>query len=124
MNKQEAIDLLEDISQGNGAVFEVSKDLAGASKTAISALEKQIPKKIKYEDSGYDHYNNVNIYACICPSCGLHIIYFNDEDVNDNYDGDDIEKMFHSSLVHHDYKGLNSFCNRCGQKLDWNGEDI
>ena len=122
MNKQEAIKELKKLQSGEA--YDTEYIDFDCFDMAISALEKQIPKKIKYEDSGYDHYNNVNIYACICPSCGLHIIYFNDEDVNDNYDGDDIEKMFHSSLVHHDYKGLNSFCNRCGQKLDWNGEDI
>ena len=85
----------------------------------ISALKRQIPKKVKYEDVGYDNYLNVNCFSCICPNCELHIIDFNDTDVLDEYSGDDIEKMFHSSMVHHAYIGLNNYCNRCGQKLDW-----
>lgn len=89
---------------------------------ATKALEKQIPKKIKYEDVGYDQYNNVNVYACICPSCDLEIIKFDDNDVSDKCESDDVEKMFHSSMVHHAYIGLNNYCNRCGQKLDWSEE--
>lgn len=89
---------------------------------ATKALEKQIPKKVKYEDVGYDQYNNVNVYACICPSCDLEIIKFNDNDVSDKCESDDVEKMFHSSMVHHAYIGLNNYCNRCGQKLDWSEE--
>ena len=87
--------------------------------TAISALEKQIPKKVSYEDTGYNHYSNVNTYSCVCPSCALDIIEFDDDWVSDDCDSDDVEKMFHSSMVHHGYIGLNSYCNRCGQKLDW-----
>lgn len=30
-----------------------------------------------------------------------------------------MEDMFHSSMVHHAYIGMNNYCNRCGQKLDW-----
>ena len=86
---------------------------------AINALEKQIPKKVSYEDVGYEQYGNVNVYACICPSCDLEIIKFNDNDVSEKCESDDVEKMFHSSMVHHAYIGLNNYCNRCGQKLDW-----
>lgn len=89
------------------------------AQVAIKALEKQIPKKVKYEDVGYDQYNNVNVYARICPSCGLEIIRFNDDDVSDKCESDETEEMFHSSMVHHAYIGLNNYCNRCGQKLDW-----
>lgn len=31
--------------------------------------------------------------------------------------------MFHSSMVHHAYIGMNNYCNRCGQKLDWREEE-
>lgn len=34
---------------------------------AIKALEKQIPKKILYEDVGFDCCYDINLYACICP---------------------------------------------------------
>jgi Fe2+ or Zn2+ uptake regulation protein len=91
-------------------------------KTIINALEKQILKKVKYEDVGYDQYNNVNVYACICPSCGLEIIRFNDNDISDKCESGDTEEMFHSSMVHHAYIGLNNYCNRCGQKLNWESD--
>jgi hypothetical protein len=90
-----------------------------ASELAIQALEKKIPKKVRYEDVGYEQYGNVNVYACICPSCDLEIIKFDDNDVSKKCESDDVEKMFHSSMVHHAYIGLNNYCNRCGQKLDW-----
>ena len=86
------------------------------------AICKQTAQKVKFEDVGYDQYHDVNLYACICPSCGLEIIRFNDNDISEDYldsiDGD-IEAMFKSSLIQHNYEGLNEYCNRCGQKLDW-----
>lgn len=75
--------------------------------------------KVKFEDVGYDSFVNVNVYACACPDCGLEIIKFTDDDVSENCESDDIETMFKSSMIHHNYMGLNSFCNRCGRKLDW-----
>lgn len=84
--------------------------------------KKQIPQKVLYEDVGYDQYHNVNLYACICPSCGLEIISFDDNDVEDSK-SDIPEEMFHDCMVHHAYIGLNNFCNRCGQRLDWRYHD-
>lgn len=55
-----------------------------AKHMAIKALKKQIPKKVRYEDVGYEQYGNVNVYACICPSCDLEIIKFDDNDVSEN----------------------------------------
>lgn len=89
--------------------------------TLQELVDKAAPKKIIYEDIGYDHYKNVNVYGCICPSCGLHIIEFTDDDVST--DSDDIETMFNSSMVHHGHQGLNNFCNRCSQAFDWSDED-
>lgn len=83
------------------------------------ALEKQISKKVLYEDVGFDCQHDVNLYACICPSCGLHIIDFSDYDVDSKCNSDNPEDMFHSSMVYHAYIGINNYCNRCGQKLDW-----
>lgn len=87
---------------------------------AVKAIMKQLPKKVLYEDVGYDFRKNENLYACICPSCKCRIIDFSDGDISyyDGFDGN-FEKMFHSSMVHHAYDGLNGYCNRCGQKLDW-----
>ena len=90
---------------------------------AVKALKKQIPMKVLYEDVGYGQYHDVNLYACICPSCGLHIIGFSDDDVDSKCNSDNPEDMFHSSMVHHAYIGMNNYCNRCGQKLDWGEED-
>lgn len=59
---------------------------------AIQALEKQIPMKVRYEDVGYEQYGNVNVYACICPSCDLEIIKFDDNDVSEKCESDDVEK--------------------------------
>lgn len=82
------------------------------------ADKKQIPKKVLYEDIGYDQHRNVNLYGCICPSCRLVVVRFDDTDVSE-IGCDDAEKMFHESMVHHAYMGLNNYCNRCGQKLKW-----
>ena len=81
--------------------------------------KKQKAEKVSYEDVGYDQYHDENIYACICPSCGLEIIRFYDSDV-ENSESDEPKTMFHDCMVHHAYRGMNNFCNRCGQMLDWN----
>ena len=120
MTESKAIELLEYIREtGNGETPYVGCTQNVAIEMAINALEKQIPKKVSYEDVGYEQYGNVNVYACICPSCDLEIIKFNDNDVSEKCESDDVEKMFHSSMVHHAYIGLNNYCNRCGQKLDF-----
>lgn len=116
-NETEAIECLKSNKPTSGYLM-----LQEAIDMAIQALEKQIPKKVRYEDVGYEQYGNVNVYACICPSCGLEIIKFDDNDVSEKCESDDVEKMFHSSMVHHAYVGLNNYCNRCGQKLDWSEE--
>ena len=81
--------------------------------------EKWEPGKVKFEDAGYDTHNDVNVYACVCPDCGLEIIVFTDDDISDNCDSDEPEDMFKNSMIHHGYMGLNNFCNRCGKRLDW-----
>lgn len=123
MTESEAIKEIRFNMSTIGLSNEAAKRVVEARDMAINALEKQIPKKVKYEDVGYDQYNNVNVYACICPSCGLEIIRFNDDDVSDKCESDETEEMFHSSMVHHAYIGLNNYCNRCGQKLDWSNEE-
>ncbi len=116
-NEAEAIECLKSNKPTSGYVM-----LQESIDMAIKALEKQVPKKVRYEDVGYDQYGNVNVYACICPSCALEIIKFDDTDVSEKCESDDVEKMFHSSMVHHAYIGLNNYCNRCGQKLKWSEE--
>ena len=127
MTESEAIknlkDILSECTESGEAVCYITDVDAPALEIAINALGKQIPKKVSYEDVGYEQYENVNVYACICPSCDLEIIKFNDNDVSEKCESDDVEKMFHSSMVHHAYIGLNNYCNRCGQKLDWGDEE-
>lgn len=94
----------------------------GTLKKVRKAVEKQKPKKVSIEDVGYDQYRNVNLYACICPSCGLHIIEFDDDDVRES-ESDNPAEMFRDCLVHHGYEGRNNYCNRCGKKLDWTEVD-
>lgn len=81
--------------------------------------EKWKPKKVLFEDVGYDVWANVNLYSCVCPDCGLHIIDFTDDDVDPECNTDDPEVMFKSKMNRHNYEGRNNFCNRCGRKLDW-----
>lgn len=120
MTESETIEAIQFDLKIGGEIH--SKVLRDAVDVVIQALEKQVPKKVRYEDVGYDQYGNVNVYACICPSCALEIIKFDDTDVSEKCESDDVEKMFHSSMVHHAYIGLNNYCNRCGQKLKWSEE--
>lgn len=121
MTENEAIEAIQFDLKIGGEIH--SQVLCNAVGVAIQTLEKQIPKKVRYEDVGYKQYGNVNVYACICPSCDLEIIKFDDNDVSKKCESDDVEKMFHSSMVHHAYVGLNNYCNRCGQRLDWSDEE-
>ena len=129
MNIEEARDILSDMRdqhlqfidgvENTGTWGEKFLKEAWACDSGAKALKKQIPKKVLYEDVGFDCHHDVNLYACICPSCGLHIIDFSDDDVDSKCNSDNPEDMFHSSMVHHAYIGMNNYCNRCGQKLDW-----
>ena len=66
-----------------------------ASRMAINALEKQIPKKPNIEGDGYA--DGQLVYdTWICPCCGQHY-----EVDCDRYD----------------------YCPNCGQILDWSGAD-
>lgn len=129
MKPEEARDILSDMrdqhlqfidgAENTGTWGEKFLKEAWACDSGAKALKKQIPKKVLYEDVGFDCYHDVNLYACICPSCGLHIIDFSDDDVDSKCNSDNPEDMFHSSMVYHAYIGMNNYCNRCGQKLDW-----
>ena len=126
MKSEEAINILQEridlIKQDYPDVKDIAEYLE-VLEIAVKALKKQVPKKVLYEDVGYDCHRDENLYACICPSCGLDIIDFSDSDVGFECDSDSPEDMFHSSMVHHAYIGMNNYCNRCGQKLDWSKED-
>ena len=129
MKPEEAKDILSDMrdqhllfiggAENTGTWGEKFLKEAYACDFGAKALKKQIPKKVLYKDVGFDCHHDVNLYACICPSCGLHIIGFSDDDVDSKCNIDNPEYMFRSSMVHHAYIGMNNYCNRCGQKLDW-----
>ena len=64
-------------------------------RIAIEALEKQVPKKVKYKNrhgQGYDIYNK-DYYNC--PSCGRRLRN----------------------------KQKDNYCGRCGQAIDWSDAD-
>ena len=100
MTFEEAKNQLEELIQDRksficGGDDEIYKKDIEALKTAMSALEKQVPKKVKKEF--------VTVNGCItcfetdvCPVCG-----------NDFYIEDLGQTMYYS------------FCPDCGQALDW-----
>ena len=65
----------------------------GLCRTALNALDKQIPVKPDLEGDGY--YNGELVYDTgICPTCGQ-----------------DYEIEYHTP----------KYCENCGQALDWSG---
>ncbi len=60
-------------------------------------IEKESPLPVEYEADGYDDNGNLNYYTAYCPNCRNE--YEVDYDYHDNY------------------------CRKCGQKLDWRGND-
>ena len=113
-NLRERIDLAKKVWTNVPGIVEYRKAL----ELAVKALKSRW-----YEVVEYDECYDVNLYACICPSCGLHIIEFSDNDVVFKCNSDSPEDVFHSGMVHHAYIGMNNYCNRCGQKLDWGEEN-
>ena len=91
MSYEEAINIIEDVTwQDNGRHY---GKIAPAREIAISALEKQIPKKPKkIEESQYSTFYD-------CPCCGGYLVSKIDGEL---YGGQK-------------YK----YCYRCGQALDW-----
>lgn len=98
MNAQEAIKLLKEdrylyesdiVSAGDGSP---DGDLLLALDMAISAIEKQIPKKPAFEGDSYDDGGNIIYDTWICPCC------------EDRYEVD-YERHNH--------------CPTCGQAIDW-----
>ena len=88
MTPQEAIERIYTILKNCEFTRADKKSL----KTAISALEKQIPKKPDYEGDGYEDEGNLIYDTWICPSCS--------KDYEVDYD--DFEH-----------------CPNCGQAIDW-----
>lgn len=95
-NLRERIDLAKKVWTNVLGIVEYRKAL----ELAVKALKKQMRRKVRYEVVEYDECYDVNLYACICPSCGLHIIEFSDNDVVFKCNSDSPEDVFHSSMVH------------------------
>lgn len=103
MTENEAIEKLKNMrlfmqieDKKNDCKF--TEDDYKASKMAIQALEKQIPKKPRKTDS----YRGAlkRIYAYVCPTCGNACL----------------EKYMNE-------RQNTMFCWNCGQKLDWGDEE-
>ena len=98
MTIEKAIEQLEDLIKeaeshmtGNKIDDEIPIDDKTALEMAIQALEKQIPKKVIWENA-----KNGKIYAfywACCPNCGNDIC----DEENEEF----------------------KFCSDCGQALDW-----
>ena len=90
---QVAIDTMQFFKQKlNNGIY---GEFVGNFDTAISALEKQIPKKPTYEEIG-------NVYGALkrtCAKCG---------DV---------------CLISEDAKPFEHYCRYCGQKIDWSDSE-
>ncbi len=69
----------------------IFNDKIGAFDVAISALEKQIPKKAEHDDGVWS----------ICPNCGGSV-------ANDSEEA---------------HNGETSYCDHCGQAIDWSDKN-
>ena len=97
MKIEQAIEILKCIYPSQKEIVTGEYDgVAEALDLAISALEKQIPKRPHADDNG-----GAEDYECWieCPLCGEAIPEYTSENETECY------------------------CLRCGQKLDWSGDD-
>ena len=94
MTNEEAIKVLNTIDnclKGNGYDWEHE-----GIKTAIQALEKQIPKKPALEGDGYSE-GELVIDTWYCPNC---------------------DAAYELDYYRHKY------CPECGQRINWDGQSI
>lgn len=92
MTELSALDILRHPQSGD------ESDIKAAIECAISALEKQIPKKPDLEGDGYDDSGELVYDTGYCPDCK------------------------HEFEVYYD---ATKYCPNCGQHLDWsNIEDL
>lgn len=88
MNEREAIEILQEEHDYAQLLSYVNSAL----NLAISALEKQIPKKPDLEGDGYDDNGELIYDTWICPCCGKYY-----------------------EVYYEEYE----FCPQCGQAIDW-----
>ena len=108
MTPDEAIKKFEKIKKGN--IYLIHQRIEGKEvfddyslcDMAISALEKQIPKKAMKSIDAY----NKNLYKLYCPTCGAMV-------ANGN------SRVGFMNKVSNGYER----CAACGQMIDWEGEE-
>lgn len=88
------IHVLEEFVNYGGIIEEKKKKHIRLHKTAIEALEKQLPEKVDTKEDFKGFNGNLICYKGFCPSCGY---------------------VVDSSKT--------NYCNACGQKLDWTVEE-
>ena len=106
MNKQEIEKALDGLKRMRIAMFNYCIDgerIKPFLDTAISALEKQIPKKPVEEENQYSEDYGFNS-EILCPVCNNYIGYYTEAMCKPEY---------------------MQYCNECGQRIDddWSGED-
>lgn len=86
----------------------------------LKAIEKQIPMRVRYDDSGYDQYHKANLYGAFCPDCRLLLMEFSDNDGDvEGLTPERIREAFLKEFRIDAYEGRNQYCERCGRKLKW-----
>ena len=97
MNNREAIKIISNYEvNGCGYCHQGGNEVADAFNLAISALEKQIPKR-KLEKDQY----NENLFTIRCPTCGALICNYNER------------------LDRFSYMVKKNYCYICGQAIDF-----
>jgi hypothetical protein len=97
MNNREAIKIISNYEvNGCGYCHQGGSEVADAFNLAISALEKQIPKR----KLGKDQYNE-NLFTIRCPTCGALICNYNER------------------LDRFSYMVKKNYCYICGQAIDF-----
>lgn len=97
MTNREAIKIISNYEvNGCGYCHQGGNEVADAFNLAISALEKQIPKR-KLEKDQY----NENLFTLRCPTCGALICNYNER------------------LDRFSYMVKKNYCYICGQAIDF-----
>lgn len=93
MTEQQAKEIIEEVKVMDDNLTQYIHGFDGALEMSMSALEKQIAKKPKWNYEKVQKHMNKGVKAPYCPICGCDLL----DDANDCY----------------------NYCTNCGQKLDW-----
>lgn len=115
MTNDEAIKMIDNLTiffSGNEAIMNIKlfqevykppKDFAEAFDKAIEALEKQEPKPVQYTT---DHTWGEESKQPVCPVCEMYL-----------------PKMVFIPVEGHEDAPRISYCDSCGQAIDWSADD-